>query len=314
MEIIRGQYNLKPHHRGCVATIGSFDGIHKGHQQVLQQVKDKAKQLHLPSVLIMFEPQPREFFAPDDVPARLTRLREKLELLESLSIDKVLCLRFNASLAGLDAEQFVRKILVDGLGIKYLVVGDDFKFGKDRKGDFSYLQAAGGKFGFGVCNTHSYIYEGARVSSTRIREALNKGELETAKVMLGRDYSMSGRVAHGDKRGRSIGFPTANIYLHRKSSPVYGVYAVKLHSDDPRLIGEDFTGVANVGQRPTVDGTQTLLEVHLFDFDRQIYGAHVQVRFIRKIRDEQRFDSLEALIAQINVDVDRAKAFFDEQC
>lgn len=310
MEIIRGQHNLKPRHKGCVATIGNFDGIHKGHQQVIQQVIEKARELNVLSALIMFEPQPREFFAPNDVPARLTRLREKLEELQALSIDRVLALRFDARLAGLDAEQFVQQILVDGLGIKYLVVGDDFKFGKDRKGDFAFLQSAGDKSGFGVCNTQSYVHEGTRVSSTGIRDALNKGDLQTAKIMLGRDFSMSGRVAHGDKRGRSIGFPTANIYLHRKSSPVYGVYAVKLHSDDPRLIGEDFMGVANVGQRPTVDGTRTLLEVHLFDFDRQIYGAHVQVRFIQKIREEQRFDSLEALIAQINIDADQAKAIF----
>jgi len=307
MEFIRGQANLKPRHRGCVATIGSFDGLHNGHQKVIQQVHDKAHEMSLPSTLIMFEPQPREYFAPKDIPARLTRLREKVEVLETLSVDRILCLRFNARLAGLTAEQFVQQILVDGLGIKYLVVGDDFKFGKDRKGDFAYLQSAGDKYGFGVCNTHSYIFEGMRVSSTRIREALTDGNLETAKQMLGRDYSMSGRVAHGDKRGRSIGFPTANIYLHRKSSPLYGVYAVEMCSDDSRLKGELLKGVANVGQRPTVDGTRTLLEVHLFNFDRDIYGAHVQVLFIQKIRDERRFESLEALKAQIRLDAEQAR-------
>ena len=314
MEFIRGQYNLKPEHRGCVATIGNFDGVHKGHQKVIEQLHAKANELGLSSVLILFEPQPREFFAPENVPARLTRLREKAEVLDNLSIDRVLCLRFNANLASLDAEQFVKQILVDGLGIKFLVVGDDFKFGKGRTGDFAFLQQAGEKHGFGVTNTHSYIFENERVSSTRIRNALNSGDLATAKQMLGRDYSMSGNVAHGDKRGRTIGFPTANIYLHRKSSPVYGVYAVQLCSEDHRLKGELLTGVANVGQRPTVDGTRTLLEVHLFDFDREIYTAHVQVRFLLKIRNEQRFDSLEALKAQINADVEQAKAFFGEEC
>lgn len=312
MEFIRGQYNLKPEHRGCVATIGSFDGIHKGHQKVIEQVHEKARGLALPSLLILFEPQPREFFTPDNVPARLTRLREKMVVLETLSIDRVLCLRFNENLASLDAEQFVKQILVDGLGIKFLVVGDDFKFGKGRTGDFTYLQQAGEKFGFGVTNTHSYLFKGSRVSSTRIRQALNDGDLKTAREMLGRDYRMSGNVAHGDKRGRSIGFPTANIYLHRKSSPVYGVYAVEFCSEDSRLKGELLTGVANVGQRPTVDGTRTLLEVHIFNFDREIYGAHVQVRFMHKLRDEQRFDSLEALKAQIDRDVEQAKAFFQQ--
>ena len=314
MEFIRGQYNLKPEHHGCVATIGNFDGVHKGHQKVIEQVHAKAAEMTLPSTLILFEPQPREFFAPDNVPARLTKLREKMEVLKHLAIDRVLCLRFNTSLSSLDAEQFVKQILVDKLGIKYLVVGDDFKFGKGRTGDFAFLQQAGEQYGFGVTNTHSYMFEEQRVSSTRIRDALNAGDLQTAKKMLGRDYSMSGNVAHGDKRGRSIGFPTANIYLHRKSSAVYGVYAVQVCSEDPRLKGELLTGVANVGQRPTVDGTRTLLEVHLFDFDRDIYGAHVQVRFLHKIREEQRFDSLEALIAQINVDAEQARAFFDEQC
>ena len=311
MEFIRGQHNLATNEKGCVATIGNFDGIHKGHQRVIEQVREKSQALNLSSVLITFEPQPREYFSLSDVPARLTRLREKLDVLATLSIDKVLCLRFSKELASLTAEEFVQQILIDGLGVKYLVVGDDFKFGKDRKGDYQYLQSAGEKLGFGVTNTHSCMYKDSRISSTRIREALNNGDLAETKNMLGRDYSMCGRVAHGDKRGRTIGFPTANIYLHRITSPIYGVYAVELHSDDPRISGVSLKGVANVGQRPTVDGTRTLLEVHLFDFYKEIYGAHVQVRFIHKIRDEQRFDSLEALKAQINVDAEQARAFFD---
>jgi riboflavin kinase/FMN adenylyltransferase len=310
MELIRGLHNLKPRHQGCVATIGNFDGVHLGHQAVIRQVMDKAKELGLPVVVITFEPQPQEFFCPDDVPARLTRFREKLLVLESLFVDRVLCLRFNRQLAGLTADEFVQRILVDGLGVKYLVVGDDFKFGRDRSGDFEYLQSIGPELGFEVSDTDSFSFAGERVSSTGIRTALETGDLLLAKQMLGRDYGMYGRVAHGDKRGRTIGFPTANIYLHRKSSPLYGVYSVQLHSKHPQIGGRVVNGIANVGQRPTVGGTRTLLEVHLFDFEGDIYGAYVDVTFLQKIRDEHRFESFEALKAQIVHDVEQAKAFF----
>ncbi len=310
MELIRGLQNLKPRHQGCVATIGNFDGVHLGHQAVIRQVMDKAKELGLPVVVITFEPQPQEFFRPEDVPARLTRFREKLLVLESLFVDRVLCLRFNRYLASLTADEFVQRILVNGLGIKYLVVGDDFKFGRDRSGDFEYLQSIGPELGFEVSDTDSFSFAGERVSSTGIRTALETGDLLLAKQMLGRDYGMCGRVAHGDKRGRTIGFPTANIYLHRKSSPLYGVYSVQLHSKHPQIGGRVVNGIANVGQRPTVGGTRTLLEVHLFDFEADIYGAYVDVTFLQKIRDEHRFESFEALKAQIVRDVEQAKAFF----
>lgn len=310
MELIRGLQNLKPRHQGCVATIGNFDGVHLGHQAVIRQVMHKAKELGLPVVVITFEPQPQEFFRPDDVPARLTRFREKLLVLESLFVDRVLCLRFNRHLASLTADEFVQRILVNGLGVKYLVVGDDFKFGRDRSGDFEYLQSIGPELGFEVSDTDSFSFAGERVSSTGIRTALETGDLLLAKQMLGRDYGMCGRVAHGDKRGRTIGFPTANIYLHRKSSPLYGVYSVQLHSKHPKIGGRVVNGIANVGQRPTVGGTRTLLEVHLFDFEADIYGAYVDVTFLQKIRDEHRFESFEALKAQIVRDVEQAKAFF----
>jgi len=310
MELIRGLHNLKPHHRGCVATIGNFDGVHLGHQAVIRQVMDKGNELGLPVAVITFEPQPQEYFRPDEVPSRLTRFREKVLILETLFVDRVLCLRFNRQLASLTADDFVQRILVDGLGVKYLVVGDDFKFGKGRTGDFAYLQSIGPELGFEVSDTDSFSFAGERVSSTRIREALETGDLLLAKQMLGRDYSMRGRVAHGDKRGRTIGFPTANIYLHRKSSPLYGVYSVQLHSKHPQIGGHVLNGIANVGQRPTVGGTRTLLEVHLFDFSADIYGAYVDVTFLQKIRDEHRFESFEALKAQIALDVEQAKAFF----
>ena len=306
MELIRGLHNLRPRHRGCVATIGNFDGVHLGHQAVLGQLSEKAAELCLPTAVMTFEPQPQEYFDPAHIPPRLTRFREKLQALRRYSVDRVLCLRFEPALAALTAEQFIRRILVDGLGIRYLVVGDDFRFGRGRKGDFALLQAAGAEHGFHVAHMHTFCIDEARVSSTRVRAALRDGALDEAEKLLGRPYRMCGRVAHGDKRGRSIGFPTANIFLHRKATPVQGVYAVEMFG----LNDEPVQGVANVGNRPTVDGTRSLLEVHLFDFDQDIYGRHVHVDFLRKIRDERRFESFEALKAQIQHDAASARAFF----
>jgi len=302
MELIRGLHNLLPTHRGCVATIGNFDGVHLGHQAVLRQTCSKAREMGLPCTVISFEPQPQEFFRPEQAPPRLTRLREKLIALTPCAVDRMLCLNFNRQLADLTAEQFIQKILLDGLGVRYLVVGDDFKFGKNRQGDFHMLVSAGEQFGFEVANTHSFLLGNERVSSTLIREALGQGNLLRVKQLLGRPYSMCGRVAHGDKRGRTIGFPTANIYLHRKNTPILGVYAVQMKGVEDYPVN----GVANIGNRPTVCGTRTLLEVHLFDFNKDIYGAHVEVVFVEKIRDEKRFESFEALKQQIHQDARQA--------
>lgn len=304
MELIRGLHNLRDKHRDCVATIGNFDGVHRGHQAVIDQTAQRAKQLRLPSVVITFEPQPQEFFQPDASPPRLTRLREKLIALSQCDIDKVLCLSFNRHLAALTAEEFVDVVLVKGLGVKHLIVGDDFRFGQRRTGDFARLKSAGAEYGFEVSNTHSFRLDKLRVSSTRIREALLAGNLELVALFLGRPYCMSGRVAHGDKRGRTIGFPTANIHLHRNETPVKGVYAVRMQGLPEGVVN----GVANIGTRPTVDGTRTLLEVHLFGFERDIYGAHVEVCFVQKLRDEQRFESVEALKSQINRDAAQARS------
>ena len=303
MELIRGEHNLYPRHRGCVATIGNFDGVHLGHQAVLKQTCDKAREMGLPATVITFEPQPQEFFRPEQAPPRLTRLREKLLALKPHAIDRMLCLSFNPSLANLSADQFIQKILIDGLGVRYLVVGDDFRFGKGRQGDFAMLIKAGQQHGFEVANTHSFTLSDERVSSTLIREALAQGDLIRVEQLLGRPYSMCGRVAHGDKRGRTIGFPTANIYLHRKNTPILGVYAVKMNDMEDYPVN----GVANIGTRPTVCGTRTLLEVHLFDFNKDIYGAHIEVVFVEKIRDEKRFESFDALKQQIHVDAERAR-------
>ena len=306
MQIVRNILNLKPEHHGCVATIGNFDGVHLGHQAVLGQLAQKADELNLPLTVVTFEPQPQEFFRPEESPPRLTRFREKVQALRRYAVDRVLVLRFNQKFSRQSADDFIQNLLVNGLGVKYLVVGDDFRFGKNRAGDFAMLQAAGGEHGFEVVNMHTFALDEKRVSSTRVREALGAGDLNAAEKLLGRIYRMSGRVAHGDKKGRTIGFPTANIHLHRINTPLRGVFAVELFGVE----GEPIPGVANLGTRPTVGGMKTLLEVHLFDFDGDIYGRHVHVDFLKKLRDERRFDSFDELKAQILRDAEQARTFF----
>ncbi|HEB86671.1 MAG TPA: bifunctional riboflavin kinase/FAD synthetase [Gammaproteobacteria bacterium] len=306
MELIRGLHNLRKRHHGCVATIGNFDGVHLGHQAVIGQLAEKATELHLPTTLITFEPQPQEYFFPQASPPRLMRFREKMQALHRYAVDRVLCLTFNDMLAQMPHTQFIEDILVNGLGLRYLVVGDDFRFGREREGTFIILSEAGQKYDFQVVDMHTFSVMGERVSSTRIRQALAEGNMARAEELLGRDYRMSGRVAHGAKLGRQLGFPTANIHLHRKVSPLQGIFAVEVYGLDQ----EPLIGVASLGIRPTVDGTRTLLEVYLFDFDKDIYGRHIQVSFRHKLRDEERFDSLEALTVQIKKDVDEAREFF----
>lgn len=309
MELIRGFHNLQPRHRGCVATIGNFDGVHLGHQAVLGQLAEAAGRLGLPTAIITFEPQPQEYFGAAAQAPRLSRLREKLQALRRYSVDRVVCLPFNAALAEMPAQQFIQRLLVDGLAVRYLVVGDDFRFGHRREGDFAMLKAAGLRHGFQVVSMHSFCVDGERVSSTRVREALGRGDMATAEKLLGRSYRMSGRVARGDQRGRQLGFPTANIHLHRQATPVRGVYAVEMFG----IEGEPLTGVANIGVRPTVDGSRSLLEVHLFDFDAQIYGSYVEVVFLHKLRDEVRFASLDALKQQIELDAVVARDWFAQR-
>ena len=307
MELIHGLHNLRRRHRGCVATIGNFDGVHLGHQAVLGQLAERGAELGLPAVVITFEPHPREFFTRGAVPPRLTRFREKLQALLRFSVARVVCLHFDQTLANMPASTFIRNLLVEGLAVRYLVVGDDFRFGKAREGDFTMLRAAGDEHGFKVAAMHTFNVEGIRVSSTRIREALARDDLATAEKLLGRPYRMCGRVVHGDERGHSIGFPTANIHLHRHSSPVGGVYAVEVFGLDK----EPITGVANVGIRPTLGGTESRLEVHLLDFDADIYGRYVHVDFLQKLRPEQRFASLDELVVQIRKDAAQARDFHE---
>jgi len=308
MEFIRGWHNLRPRHRGCVATIGNFDGVHLGHLAVIGQLAEKGEELGLPTQIILFEPQPQEFFQPDDAVPRLTRLREKLLALRRYSVDRVLCLRFTAEFSAMEPDEFVRRLLVDGLGVRYLVVGDDFRFGHNRRGDFDMLAAAGRQYGFQVVNMHTVSIDGERVSSTRIRAALADGDLAKAEKLLGRPYRMCGRVAHGDKFGRTLGFPTANIHLHRQATPIKGIFAVEVFG----LKTEPVAGAADIGTRPTVGGTRTLLEVYLLDFNEDIYGQYVHVNFLHKFRDEKKFDSLDELRRWIEKDVMDVRRFFQD--
>lgn len=305
MELIRGLHNLRPGHAGCVATLGNFDGVHCGHQAVLRQTLRAAEQRGLPAVVMLFEPQPQEFFDPAGAPVRLMRLREKLQALARHGVPRALVVRFDARFAALTAEEFIERILIERLRVRQLVVGDDFRFGHARRGDFALLARAGARHGFEVAPMETFFVDGARVSSTRVREALARGELAAAERLLGEPYTLCGRVAHGDKRGRTLGAPTANLYLYRNKPPLNGVYVVDVTGlDEGRL-----RGVANVGVRPTVNGTRPLLEVHLFDFDRDIYGRYLRVRFRCKLREEQRFGSLDELKQRIVLDIQQARAW-----
>ncbi|NVD05771.1 bifunctional riboflavin kinase/FAD synthetase [Vibrio sp. JPW-9-11-11] len=309
MELIRGIHNIKPHHKGCVLTIGNFDGVHLGHQEVLRQVSERAKDLGLPSTVMTFDPQPLELFAKEKAPARLTRLRDKFVQLSKLDIERLLCVNFNHQFATQSPQSFIRDLLVERLGVKFLVVGDDFCFGNQRKGNFAMLQQAGEELGFDVVSTQSFRLQQLRVSSTAIREALAQDKLEAAAQMLGRHYSISGRVSHGRKLGRTIGFPTANIPLKRCVSPVSGVYTVEVLGLAEHAIG----GVANIGNRPTVNGVRQQLEVHLFDFKANLYGKQLEIVLLDKIRDEHKFESFDALKQQIELDAEAARVWLRQR-
>lgn len=307
MELIRSLHNIRERHKGCVATIGNFDGIHLGHQAIITQLKEAAKKYDSPAVVLTFEPQPQEFFAPGNAPARLMRFREKIEGLQQYGIDRLVCLHFNASLARLSAEDFVHDILVEGIAVKHLVIGDDFRFGKDRQGDFSILENLGKQSGFDVIATVTREINGRRISSTWVREVLANGELEYAKKLLGRFYSMSGRVIHGDKRGRALGYPTINIDLHRLHSPVSGIFVSLVNG----LGKQKIPAVTSIGTRPMFDGTKMVLESHLLDFNETVYGSYVQVELLKKLRNESVFEDIEQLKQQMDNDVTEARQYFN---
>lgn len=310
MRLIRGIPHLPVFKSGCVLTIGNFDGVHLGHKAVIEKLAERGKTLGLPVVILIFEPQPLEYFLGVDAPPRLTRLREKAIQFAKLPVDDLVIVRFNKQFADSDAERFVEEVLVNRLNVKHLVIGDDFHFGKARKGDFAMLKEKGKVSGFEVEDTGSWQMDGQRVSSTSIRNALAIGDLKKAEAMLGYHYSVCGRVVHGDKRGRIMGYPTANIRMARKNIPVSGVFAVTMTGIDSL----EFQGVANVGIRPTVDGSdKVVLETYLFNFDQDIYGYTVEVHFKKKIRAERRFQTMDGLKAQIVNDVIEAKRFFAAQ-
>jgi len=282
-----------------VLTIGNFDGVHRGHQALLRLLVREARERAMPATVLTFEPHPREFFAPESAPPRLSRLREKLELMAEAGVDRVYVLRFNQELASLEAEEFVERILVKSLGTRHLLIGDDFCFGRGRRGNFKLLSELGETWGFRVEAMPTLDFEGERVSSSAVREALIAGDLEHAERLIGRPYIMSGRVIHGDKIGRTIGFPTANIQIKRNRAALSGIFTVTVDGVGDR----PWPGVASLGVRPTVTNSgQARLEVYLLDFDGELYGRHVRVHFLHKQRDEQKFASLEALTDAIRQD------------
>ena len=303
MEVIRGWHNIRPEHHGCVATIGNFDGVHRGHRALIGQLAALGRERAVPAALVTFEPQPQEFFAGENAPPRLTRLREKLSALRALPLDRVALLRFDARLCAMSPVEFVESFLVSGLGVQVVVAGDDFRFGYRGEGNFDLLVSLGEEHGFDVVRRETCRVRGGRVSSSWIRDALANDEIEIARELLGRPYAVSGRVARGDQRGRTIGFPTLNIPVRRYRSALRGVYAVRVAGLEER----ELDAVANLGTRPTVDGRGVVLEVHIFDWIGDAYGRCVDVSFVAKIRDERKFDTFDALKFQIGRDSDRAR-------
>ncbi len=288
-------------------TIGNFDGVHLGHRAMLDELARAAKRLNVPTCVMIFEPQPREFFAPDKAPTRLTSLREKLELLAATDVDQVQVCRFNYAFAQIAAHDFIERVLVRGLGVKWLQVGDDFRFGARRAGDFVMLKNEAPRLGYEVQALPSVMVEGVRVSSTAVRDALAAGDCARAARLLGRAYSISGRVVRGDQLGRKLGFPTANVQMKHNRAPLQGIFAVEVHGAANSVV----RGAASLGVRPTVKAQgAAVLEVYLFDFKEEIYGRHLRVDFLHKLRDEEKYADIETLKRQIAVDVENANTYF----
>jgi riboflavin kinase/FMN adenylyltransferase len=288
-------------------TIGNFDGVHIGHKAMLTRLIDAARQRGMPSAVMTFEPQPQEFFAPDQAPARLSSLREKLELLDAEGIDIVFVCRFDFAMAQMPADRFVERFVYGALGTRWLLVGDDFRFGARRSGNFDLLASLAPKYGYEIEKTSSIMLEGTRVSSTEVRARLGAGDLDGAQRFLGRRYTISGRVEHGDGVGSGLGYPTANVRLGRSKAPLSGIYVIEVEG----LGAKPLPGVASLGVRPTVKRQgRAVLEAHLFDFDRDIYGRRVSVRFLEKLRDEEKFASVDDLVVQMGRDAQQAREYF----
>jgi len=310
MELIRGLHNMRPRHRGCVLTIGAFDGVHLGHQAVIMHLLDKSRELGVPSLVIVFEPLPREYFSPLEAPARIMSFREKFFAMRDLGVDRLLRVQFKESLRAMSAQQFLDDIFVAGLGVRYVVLGDDFRFGNDRQGDLEFIRQQGPRHGYEARPTPTFSIDGERVSSTRIREALEAADFAAAQRLLGRPYSISGKVVYGRQLGHTLGAPTANLQLDRLRAPLAGVYVVEVSGAG--LAGA--AGVANVGVRPTVDDSiKANLEVHILDREINLYGRHIEVTFRHKLRDEMKFGSVEELRENIARDIQHTRTWFAER-
>ncbi len=304
MQLIRGLQRWPDTH-GTVVTIGNFDGVHLGHQAMFNAVLDMAKHHAMPATVVSFEPLPHEYFNEPAPPARLQGLRDRFDSIKSAGMDRLLLLQFDHSLASQSADDFISDTLVHQLRVKHMVIGDDFRFGHKRIGTIDLLSQGAGMHGYTLEQSPTCVHDGARVSSTRIRAHLRDGQLDQAAALLGRAYRISGRVIHGEKMGRQLGFPTANVALGTHKPPLRGVFAVWAH--DTRG-GQRYAAVANLGERPTIGGRKLLLEVHALDAHVDWYGHHLSVDFIKQLRQEKRFDSLDALKQQITRDADEARA------
>jgi riboflavin kinase/FMN adenylyltransferase len=336
MELIRGLSNLRERHRGSVVTIGTYDGIHLGHQALIRRVTEHAQRLGREAVLLTFEPMPREYLVPADPPARLTSWRERWRLFGQLNLDAVWLLRFCESLRRLSGDEFA-SLLAESLGAPVVVVGHDFRFGRNGEASVPMLTAAGQRLGFSVDVVAPVTIDGERVSSSGVRAALARGDLEFARRWLGRRYSMRGRVVRGNQLGRTLGFPTANLRVERKRCALSGIFAVRVHGVEgpgpapssgasgsaegrtgaARIVpgaapANGLPGVASLGTRPTVNGQETLLEAHVFDFAGDLYGREIEVEFVAKLRDEERFPDLDALVQQMNRDAQQARSILAE--
>jgi riboflavin kinase/FMN adenylyltransferase len=303
MELVRGLHNISRRHQGCVLTVGNYDGVHLGHQKMIGALKARATELSSAATVLVFEPSSKEFIDPESAPPRLTRWREKFLALAAQGVDRLVTLRFDEYMRAMTPECFVDELIVAALGTRHIVVGNDFRYGCNAGGTIDSLRAAGEARGFGVEQIAPFVFDGVRVSSTVVRERLAESDFAGAERLLGRPYRMLGRVVHGRELGRELGFPTANLRLMRRKSPVQGVMAVRVFGIEPRAL----TAVASLGTRPTVDGTDMLLEVHVFDFAGELYGREIEVEFVAKLRDEVKFDSLAALTAQMKVDAAQAR-------
>jgi riboflavin kinase/FMN adenylyltransferase len=303
MELVRGLHNISRQTQGCVLTVGNYDGVHLGHQKMIGVVKARAANLRAASTVLVFEPSSKEFIDPDSAPPRLTRWREKYLALAALGVERLVTLRFDEYMRAMTPQAFVDELLIEGLGTRHMVVGDDFRYGANAGGTIETLQAAGTARGFGVEQIAPFVFDSVRVSSTAVRERLSQNDYPAARRLLGRPYRMMGRVVHGKELGRTLGFPTANMRIMRRKSPVKGILAVRVFGIEPGSL----PGVASLGTRPTVDGTEMLLEVHIFDFAGDLYGRELEVEFIAKLREEVKFDSLDAMIAQMKIDAGQAR-------